>query len=54
MIGLFIGIIVMIMETTFFDAQAKYRSTWDTITHRKTHMFPYTEEELDFINGKWK
>jgi len=53
MISLLI-VLLMMVETTFLDAQAKYRSTWDTITHRKASMFPYTEEELDFINGKWK
>jgi len=47
-------VFLMTFETVFMDAQAKYRSTYDTITHRVNKMFPYTEEELDFINGKWK
>jgi hypothetical protein len=41
----------MIFETTFLDAQAKYRSTWDAMTHRKATMFAYTEKELDFIGN---
>ena len=53
MISLLI-ILLMTIETTFMDAQAKYRSNYDAITHRVNKMFPYTEEELDFINGKWK
>jgi hypothetical protein len=43
MIGLFFGIAVMIMVTTFLEAQAKYRSTWDSTIHRKTNLIPYTE-----------
>jgi hypothetical protein len=50
----FLIVLLMIFETTFLEAQAKYRSTWDATTHRKTGMFPHTEEELNFINGKWK
>ncbi len=42
MIGLLVGIALMIMETTFLDAQAKYRSTWDTIIHRKVAIVPNT------------
>ena len=43
MIGLFLGIAVMIMEATLLEAQAKYRSTWDTTIHRKMNLVPYTE-----------
>ena len=42
MTGLLIGIALMIMETTFLDAQAKYRSTWDTTIHRKVAIVPNT------------
>lgn len=51
MIGIII-VLVMIFETTFLDAQAKYRSTWDATTHRKITMFPYTEEEYEDFFGK--
>ena len=43
MVGLFLGIAIMIMEATLFEAQAKYRSTWDTTIHRKMNLVPYTE-----------
>lgn len=43
MIGLFLGIAIMIMEATLLEAQAKYRSTWDTKIHRKMNLVPYTE-----------
>ena len=43
MIGLFLGIAVMIMEATLLEAQATYRSTWDTTIHRKMNLVPYTE-----------
>lgn len=47
MIGLFLGFTVMIMEATFLEAQAKYRSTWDTKIHRKINLVPYTEVSIE-------
>ena len=36
----FLFVILMAIETTFMDAQAKYRSTLDTLTHRKIDNVP--------------
>jgi hypothetical protein len=47
-------VLVMTLETVFLDASVKHRNTLNAEIHRKSNMFPYTEEELDFINGKWK
>ena len=52
MIG-FIFISLMIFETIFLDAQAKYRSVLDATTHRKPTTAPYTDKELDNIDLKW-
>ena len=52
MIGLFFGIAVMIMEATFLDAQAKYRSTWDATIHRKANLVPNTEIALESVSNK--
>ena len=49
MIGLFLEIAVMIIEATFLDAQAKYRSTWDTKIHRKANLVPYSENTFESI-----
>lgn len=52
MIALIIAML-MIIETTFLEAQARPRTGKETVEYRINKMFPYTEEELDFINGKW-
>ena len=52
MIGLFFGVAVMIMEATFLDAQAKYRSTWDATIHRKANQIPYTEIALESVGNE--
>jgi len=53
MIGLFVGIAVMIMEVTFMDAQAKYRSTWDATLHRKASIVSETDTPLNLSTSNW-
>lgn len=53
MIALLI-VFIMTLETTFLDASAKHRNTWNAEIHRKKSMFPYTNEEYEDFFEKQK